>query len=115
MLDLVNSVRPGRGLVGWRREAGLNELGVCGKPPSHTLDQHAVNLGSRSQESIVMPSLFQGWRMITGWMGLAPFGDLGGAHFLVLWAHNEAAALFPMVGSTLVSCNQRRSLGRNFS
>ena len=50
MLDLVNSVRPGRGLVGWRREAGLNELGV-GKPLTHTLDQHAANLGSRSQES----------------------------------------------------------------
>jgi tripartite-type tricarboxylate transporter receptor subunit TctC len=33
--------------------------------------------------------------MITGWMGLAPFGDLGGAHFLVLWAHNEVHSAFP--------------------
>ena len=43
---------------------------------------------------IVMPSLFQGWPMITGWMGLAPFGDLGGAHFFVLWAHNEVHSAF---------------------
>jgi hypothetical protein len=48
VLDFVNPVRPRRGLVGWRREAGLNELGVCGKPLTHTLDQHAANLGSRS-------------------------------------------------------------------
>jgi hypothetical protein len=33
--------------------------------------------------------------MITGWMGLAPFGDLGGAHFLVLWADNEVHSAFP--------------------
>ena len=41
-----------------------------------------------------MPNLFQGWPMITGWMGLAPFGDLGGAHFFVLWAHNEVHSAF---------------------
>ena len=39
-------------MVGRRREAGLDEFGVGGKAPTHTLDQHAVNLGSRSQESI---------------------------------------------------------------
>ena len=51
MLDLVNPVGAGRGLVGGRREAGLDEFGIGGKLLTHTLDQHAANLGRRSQES----------------------------------------------------------------
>ena len=51
VLDLVNPVGAGRGLVGWGWEAGFDEARpVGGKPLTHTLDQHAANLGSRSQE-----------------------------------------------------------------
>ena len=51
VLDLVNPVGAGRGLVGGGREAGFDELGLSGKPLTHTLNQHAANLGSRSQDS----------------------------------------------------------------
>ena len=51
MFDLVNPVGTGRGLVGRGWEAGLDELGVGGKPLTHTLDQHAANLGRRRGES----------------------------------------------------------------
>jgi hypothetical protein len=50
VLDLVNPVRAGRGLVGGGRETGLDEFGVGGKPFTHTLDQHVANLVSQSQE-----------------------------------------------------------------
>jgi hypothetical protein len=51
VLDLVNPVGAGRGLVGGRRQAGLNETrAVSGKPRTHTLDQHAANLGGRGIE-----------------------------------------------------------------
>ena len=41
VLDLVNPVRAGRGLVGWGWEAGFDEARpVGGKPLTHTLDQH---------------------------------------------------------------------------
>jgi hypothetical protein len=49
VLDLVNPVRAGRGLVGGGRETGPDEFGVGGKPFTHKLDQHAANLVSRSQ------------------------------------------------------------------
>jgi len=51
VLDLVNPVGVGRGLVGGGREAGLDEFGVGGEAPTHTLDQHAPNLGGRGAES----------------------------------------------------------------
>ena len=39
VLDLVNPVGAGRGLVGWGWEAGFNEARpVGGKPLTHTLD-----------------------------------------------------------------------------
>jgi hypothetical protein len=63
------------------------------------LDQHATNLGSQSQESNRNAGLFQGWSTITAWVGLAPFGDLDGVHFLVLWA---SAALHRL--TTLPPC-----------
>jgi hypothetical protein len=37
----VNPIGPGRWLIGWGLQAGLDELGLGGKPPTHTLDQHA--------------------------------------------------------------------------
>ena len=51
VLDLVNPVRPGRGIVGRRGETGLDELGVGGQAPAHTLKQHATNVGGRSRGS----------------------------------------------------------------
>jgi hypothetical protein len=52
VLDLVNPVGAGRGLVGGGREAGFDEARpVSGEPLTHTLNQHARNLGRRSQES----------------------------------------------------------------
>ena len=52
MLDLVNPVGAGRGLVGGGREAGLDEARpFSGKPLTHTLNQHAPNLGGRGEES----------------------------------------------------------------
>jgi hypothetical protein len=51
VLDLVNPVGAGRGLVGGGRKAGLDEFGVGGEAPTHTLDQHAPNLGGRGAES----------------------------------------------------------------
>ena len=52
VLDLVNPVGAGRGLVGGGWEAGFDEaLPVGRKPLTHTLDQHAANLGGRGQES----------------------------------------------------------------
>jgi hypothetical protein len=52
VLDLVNPVGAGRGLVGWGWQAGLNEAGpVSRQALTHTLNQHAANLGSRSEES----------------------------------------------------------------
>ena len=52
VLDLVNPVRAGRGLVGGRWEARFDEARpVRGKPRTHTLDQHAPNLGGRGAES----------------------------------------------------------------
>jgi hypothetical protein len=56
VLDLVNPVGAGRRLVGGGREAGLDEFGIGGKPLTHTLKQHAVNLGSRTWESSRRPS-----------------------------------------------------------
>ena len=51
VLDLVNPVGAGRGLVGGGREAGFDEARpVGGKPLTHTLDQHAPNLGGRGEE-----------------------------------------------------------------
>src|SRR3954451_6550235 len=48
VLDLVNPIGAGRGLVGWRREAGFNEARpLGGQALTHTLDQHAPNLGGR--------------------------------------------------------------------
>ena len=56
MLDLVNPVGAGRKLLGWGRQAGFNEARpVGGKPLTHTLDQHAANLGGRGQEFAVEP------------------------------------------------------------
>ena len=52
VLDLVNPVGAGRGLVGGRWEARFDEARpVRGKPRTHTLDQHAPNLGGRGAES----------------------------------------------------------------
>ena len=52
VLDLVNPVGAGRRLVGGGWQAWLDEARpVGGKPFTHTLDQHAANLGSRSLES----------------------------------------------------------------
>ena len=52
VLDLVNPIGAGRGRVGGGRKAGFDEARpVGGKPLMHTFDQHAPNLGSRSQES----------------------------------------------------------------
>jgi hypothetical protein len=51
VLDLVNPVRAGRWFIGGGREAGLDEFGVGGEAPTHTLDQHAPNLGGRGAES----------------------------------------------------------------
>ena len=52
VLDLVNPVGAGRGLVGGGWEAGFDEARpVGGKPRTHTLDQHAANLGGRGAES----------------------------------------------------------------
>ena len=52
MLDFVNPIRAGRRLVGWGWEAGFDEdRPVSGQTLTHTLDQHAANLGSRSQGS----------------------------------------------------------------
>jgi len=48
-LSLLGCAEGGRSAG--RREAGLNELGVCGKPLTHTLDQHAANLGGGREES----------------------------------------------------------------
>ena len=49
VLDLVNPVGAGRGLVGGRRKAGLDEAcPVGGQALAHMLDQHAANLGGRS-------------------------------------------------------------------
>ena len=50
VLDLINPVRAGRGLVGRGREAGFDELGLSGKPLTLTVNQHPANLGSRSQD-----------------------------------------------------------------
>ena len=90
VLDLVNPVGAGRGLVGWGWEARLDEARpVGGQALAHTLDQHAANLGSRGEELNRNMGLFQGPATITTWMGLAPFGDLGRLNSLVLWAHKE--------------------------
>ena len=52
VLDLVNPVGAGRGLVGWGRETGFDEARpVSGEALTRTLDQHATNLGGRGQES----------------------------------------------------------------
>ena len=48
---LVNPIGAGRRLVGRRRETGLDELGVGGQAPAHTLKQHAANVDGRSRES----------------------------------------------------------------
>ena len=51
VLDLVNPVGAGRRLVGRGGQAGFDEARpVGGQALTHTLDQHAANLGSRSQE-----------------------------------------------------------------
>jgi hypothetical protein len=52
VLDLVNPVGAGRRLVGWGWEAGFDEARPFrGQALTHTLDQHAANLGNRSGES----------------------------------------------------------------
>ena len=52
VLDLVNPVGAGRRLVGGGREAGFDEARpVGGQALTHTLDQHAANLGGRCEES----------------------------------------------------------------
>jgi hypothetical protein len=51
-LVAVNPVRAGRRLVGRGWEAGLDEARpVSGQALTHTLDQHAANLGGRGQEA----------------------------------------------------------------
>ena len=55
VLDFVNPVGAGGRLVGTGWEAAFDEFGVGGKPPTHTLDQHAANLGSRRRESSRCP------------------------------------------------------------
>jgi hypothetical protein len=56
VLDLVNPVGAGRGAVGWGGQAGFDEArSVGGKPLTHTLDQHAANLGGRGVESSRAP------------------------------------------------------------
>ena len=55
MLDLVNQVGAGRGLVGWGRKAWFNEARpLSGQALTHTLDQHAANLGARSKRSLCL-------------------------------------------------------------
>ena len=52
VLDLVNPVGAGRGLVGGGGEAGFDEARpVGGQALTHTLDQHAANLADRGSES----------------------------------------------------------------
>ena len=55
VLDFVNPVGAGRRLVGGGRKVGLDEFGVGSKAPTHTLDQHAANLGGRRRESSRCP------------------------------------------------------------
>jgi hypothetical protein len=82
VVDLVNPVRAGRGLVGGGREAGLDEARpLGGKPRTHTLDQHAVNLGGRGEESNrnAQPSLSESTRAI-GSRNLRQSGNLVGVN-----------------------------------
>jgi hypothetical protein len=52
VLDLVNPVEAGRGLVRWGREARLDEARpVGGQALTHTFDQHPANLGGGREES----------------------------------------------------------------
>ena len=52
VLNLVNPVGAGRGLVGWGWEARFDEARPSGgQTLTHTLDQHAPNLGGRGAES----------------------------------------------------------------
>jgi hypothetical protein len=52
VLDLVNPIGAGRRLVGGGREAGFDEARpVGGQALTHTLDQHAANLGGSREES----------------------------------------------------------------
>jgi len=52
VLDLVNPIGAGRGLVGRRWEAGFDAARpVSGQALTHTLNQHAANLGGGGGES----------------------------------------------------------------
>jgi hypothetical protein len=53
VLNFMNPVGARRRLVDRGSEAGFNELGVGGKPLTHTLDQHATNLGGPAQSRII--------------------------------------------------------------
>jgi hypothetical protein len=59
VLDLVNPVGAGRGLVGRGWEAGFDEAcPVNGKPLTHTLEQHSGNVGAAALFWESWPSLF---------------------------------------------------------